>query len=107
MPVLSEGDKGQAVQNLQEALTRGAYGLWVTQAERDAMAGVLAGCPEEPLPGAGVPPAAGSSPGPVPGPVAYADCSAVRAAGAAPIHRGEPGFSDAFDGDGDGVGCES
>ncbi len=24
-----------------------------------------------------------------------------------PIHLGEPGFSTAFDGDGDGVGCES
>ncbi|MFC7657082.1 HNH endonuclease family protein [Pseudonocardia benzenivorans] len=26
------------------------YGLWVTAAERDAIAGVLAGCPGEPLP---------------------------------------------------------
>jgi hypothetical protein len=38
--------------------------------------------------------------------VTFADCAAVRAAGAAPIRRGDPGWSDAFDGDGDGVGCE-
>ena len=30
-----------------------AYALWVTAAERDAMNGVLAGCPAQPLPGAG------------------------------------------------------
>ena len=29
------------------------YGLWVTAAERDAMAGVLAACPAEPLPSGG------------------------------------------------------
>ena len=43
---------------------------------------------------------------PAPAGTAYADCDAVRAAGAAPIRRGEPGWSDAFDGDGDGIGCE-
>ncbi|MGY1746379.1 GmrSD restriction endonuclease domain-containing protein [Blastococcus sp. SYSU D00695] len=77
------------------------YDLWVTAAERDAATGVLAGCPDEPLPAAG-------APSPSPGaPVSYADCAAVRAAGAAPIRRGEPGYDPAFDGDGDGVGCES
>ncbi|RBY89808.1 DUF1524 domain-containing protein [Blastococcus sp. TF02A-26] len=84
------------------------YGLWVTAAERDAIAGVLAGCPDEPLPGAQVPvPAPEPAPAPQPdAPVTYADCAAVRAAGAAPIRRGDPGWSDAFDGDGDGIGCE-
>lgn len=37
----------------------------------------------------------------------YQNCSAVRAAGAAPIHRGDPGYSSKLDRDGDGVGCES
>ena len=78
----------------------------MTAAERDAVAGVLAGCPDEPLPGSGVQvrnaPAAGTA-----APVSYADCTAVRAAGAAPIRRDEPGWDPAFDGDGDGVGCES
>ena len=36
----------------------------------------------------------------------YANCAAVRAAGAAPIHVGQPGYSGKLDRDGDGVGCE-
>lgn len=36
----------------------------------------------------------------------YANCAAVRAAGAAPIRAGDPGFQAKFDRDGDGVGCE-
>lgn len=38
--------------------------------------------------------------------VHYEDCDAVRAAGAAPIHVGDPGYSPELDPDGDGVGCE-
>lgn len=40
------------------------------------------------------------------GSVYYANCSAVRAAGAAPIHRGDPGYDSHLDRDGDGVACE-
>jgi hypothetical protein len=36
----------------------------------------------------------------------YKNCAAVRAAGAAPIRRGDPGYSRKLDRDGDGVGCE-
>lgn len=36
----------------------------------------------------------------------YKNCAAVRAAGAAPIHAGDPGWQTKFDADGDGVGCE-
>lgn len=36
----------------------------------------------------------------------YANCSAARAAGAAPVRIGEPGYSRRLDRDGDGVGCE-
>ena len=90
----------------RQVAVKAGYGLWATRAERNAAATVLAGCPEEPLPGAvAVSPAAESAPSPSPR-TSYADCDAVRAAGAAPIRRGEPGWSDAFDGDGDGVGCE-
>ncbi|WP_020389598.1 excalibur calcium-binding domain-containing protein [Kribbella catacumbae] len=39
--------------------------------------------------------------------VYYANCSEVRAAGAAPIHRGEPGYSSKLDRDNDGVACEN
>ncbi len=38
--------------------------------------------------------------------VHYANCSAVEAAGAAPIHVGDPGYSRDLDRDGDGVACE-
>jgi hypothetical protein len=39
--------------------------------------------------------------------VQYADCDAVRAAGKAPLQRGQPGFRDSWDVDGDGVVCAS
>ncbi|MYW01012.1 excalibur calcium-binding domain-containing protein, partial [Streptomyces sp. SID3343] len=39
-------------------------------------------------------------------PVYYKNCTAVRAAGAAPIHRGEPGYAAHLDRDGDGTACE-
>ena len=38
--------------------------------------------------------------------MSYANCTAVRAAGAAPIRVGQPGYSTKLDRDGDGVGCE-
>ena len=39
-------------------------------------------------------------------PTYYWNCAAARAAGAAPIHRGEPGFRSALDADDDGIACE-
>ena len=133
-----------------------SYGLWMTQAERNAIATVLSNCPAEPLPGgvvAAVPvkpapttaapapspkpappvvvpapapapapapkpapapapapapdPAPAPAPAPAPG-VYYQNCTAVKAAGAAPIYPGDPGWQDKFDGnDNDGIGCES
>lgn len=38
--------------------------------------------------------------------VYYKNCSAARAAGAAPVHRGDAGYGSHLDRDGDGVGCE-
>lgn len=38
--------------------------------------------------------------------VYYANCTAVRAAGADPIYAGDPGYSRKLDRDGDGVACE-
>jgi hypothetical protein len=37
----------------------------------------------------------------------YANCSEARAAGAAPLHRGEPGYRSGLDRDDDGVACET
>ncbi|MBY8852602.1 excalibur calcium-binding domain-containing protein, partial [Saccharothrix sp. MB29] len=36
----------------------------------------------------------------------YANCAAARAAGAAPLYAGQPGYRSALDRDGDGVACE-
>ncbi|MEU6159039.1 excalibur calcium-binding domain-containing protein [Streptomyces sp. NPDC047130] len=41
------------------------------------------------------------------GAVHYANCDEARAAGAAPVHRGEPGYGRHLDRDGDGVGCDT
>ena len=38
--------------------------------------------------------------------VYYANCTAARAAGAAPVRRGQPGYGSHLDRDNDGIGCE-
>ncbi len=108
----------------RQITVKATYQLWVTGAEHDAMASVLSGCPGQPAataagPGAPVgspsPQTAAPAPAPaaaVPRPVAapsdvsYANCTAVRAAGAAPIRLGQPGYSRKLDRDGDGIACE-
>ncbi|WP_426979576.1 GmrSD restriction endonuclease domain-containing protein [Pseudarthrobacter sp. O4] len=96
---------------------KSSYALWVTQAEHDAMARVLGDCPgalaptnqEASPPAAEAPraaPAAAAVVQAAPAAVYYANCSAVRAAGAAPIRTGQPGYSSKLDRDGDGVACE-
>jgi hypothetical protein len=39
--------------------------------------------------------------------VYYANCTEARAAGAAPLRRGEPGYRSGLDRDDDGVACET
>ncbi|MEU6344806.1 excalibur calcium-binding domain-containing protein [Streptomyces sp. NPDC046977] len=41
------------------------------------------------------------------GATTYPNCAAARKAGAAPLHRGDPGYSGALDRDGDGVACDT
>lgn len=36
----------------------------------------------------------------------FRNCTEARAAGAAPVRRGDPGYGPQLDRDGDGVGCE-
>jgi hypothetical protein len=126
---------------------KSTYSLWVTQAEHDAMARILAGCSGQPAPTNGQAPvaaaptsaAAAVQPDPVvaapapaapapavvaPAPVApapavqvpvapapaaayYANCTAAKAAGAAPLYAGSAGYRAALDRDHDGVACES
>ena len=106
---------------------KAAYQLWVTQAEKDAITRVLGSCgaavpapptrqvpntrtsTATPIPGPTyTPPTTTYTPPPAEAPssVYYANCSAVRAAGAAPIYAGQPGYSRKLDRDGDGVACE-
>ncbi|MCU1568328.1 MAG: calcium-binding protein [Pseudarthrobacter sp.] len=116
---------------------KAAYSLWVTQAEHDAMANILAGCTGQvastnqgaaaaaPAPAASSAPASAAEPAPVvaapvvPAPPAtapvvpataavfYANCAAAKAAGAAPILDGQAGYRAGLDRDLDGVACES
>lgn len=96
---------------------KSTYKLWVTAGERDAMAAVLKDCTATQVPTnqAPAPQAAPAPPAAVPAPpvylapapeVFYANCTAVKAAGAAPIRAGQPGYSTKLDRDGDGVACE-
>lgn len=43
---------------------------------------------------------------PRPSAVFYRNCNDARAAGAAPLYRGQPGYRPEMDGDGDGIACE-
>lgn len=58
-----------------------------------------------PVPSAVAPPPA-TSPLGSNGSAYYADCAAARAAGAAPIQRGEAGYRSGLDRDDDGIACE-
>lgn len=40
------------------------------------------------------------------GPRAFRNCAEARAAGAAPVRRGDPGYGPHLDRDNDGIGCE-
>ncbi|WP_246028030.1 excalibur calcium-binding domain-containing protein [Paenibacillus xylaniclasticus] len=42
-----------------------------------------------------------------PSTVYYKSCEAAKAAGAAPLYKGQPGYSTALDRDKDGVACEN
>jgi hypothetical protein len=95
---------------------KSSYGLWVTAAEHDAMARVLADCRDSTVPAGQAAPApaetqtappAAIAPAPAaPAAAYYANCAAARAAGAAPLRAGQPGYREQMDGDRDGVACE-
>jgi hypothetical protein len=96
------------------------YRAWVTRAERDAMERVLERCSRTPLPTARrlpapvepVRPAETPNPAPTEAPGSedeyFANCDAVRAAGRAPLRRGDPAYAanPRLDRDKDGVACE-
>ena len=109
----------------RQVAVKAKFTLSVTAPERDAIARVLSTCPDRPLPedsGAPLevdhhlrypqnPAATPLAPAPAGtgaggGAVWYENCDAARAAGAAPVRRGDPGYDDHLDGDGDGSACE-
>jgi len=109
------------------------YGVWMTQDEHDAASRILTTCFSEPPQSSKIPSSSGVLPSvgtrfpsssrpaplplmPPPPPAAvppsdgwsvyYPNCKAARAAGAAPIYAGQPGYRPGLDRDGDGVACE-
>jgi len=114
----------------RQVQVKAKYGLWVTSAERDAIVKMLGSC-GSPAPTAYPVPAPAATkavapppvvtpvpqatttqaPAPVPAAPAqtgvyYKNCSEAKAAGAAPIYAGQPGYRSALDRDHDGVACE-
>ncbi|MGX7678348.1 excalibur calcium-binding domain-containing protein [Jatrophihabitans sp. DSM 45814] len=112
------------------------YRLWMTTAENQTISRILDGCGNEPLPAIGsqltpaarsttpaptsqprvasppttskpAPPVQPTTAAPPPTDVYYANCAAVRAAGKAPLHTGDPGYRSGLDRDSDGVACEN
>ena len=118
----------------RQIAVKAKYRLWVTSAEHDAMVRILSNCPGQALPAdngvvvpSGTVPASvqtepppppqnvapsAVNPAPQPGAPAgsganYANCREVWAILGRPITPQDPGFRDKFDGDRDGIGCES
>ncbi|MET9853358.1 excalibur calcium-binding domain-containing protein [Streptomyces sp. NPDC006450] len=52
------------------------------------------------------PPASSPTPAPAPDDVSYKNCTEAKAAGAAPIRRGQPGYGKHLDRDDDGIACD-
>jgi hypothetical protein len=114
----------------RQVSVKAKYQMWVTAAEKDAMTRVLSSCPTESVSeDSGAPvlvpvrvpePTARRSPDRTPNhpngavdgggsssaSAYYRNCAAARATGAAPVHRGDPGYGPHLDRDGDGTGCE-
>jgi hypothetical protein len=77
------------------------------QAARDAAARQAVPVPAPAAPAAPAPAPAPAAPvAPAPAAVYYANCTAARAAGAAPVYAGTPGYGKHLDRDGDGIGCD-
>ncbi len=102
----------------RQVAVKGKYGLWATRSERAAIERILEGCPGQSLPadsgaptrvpvGADATPSrTESAPAERGGSVYFDTCDAARAAGAAPVRRGDRGYGRHLDRDGDGTGCE-
>jgi hypothetical protein len=120
----------------RQVAVKARYGLWMTDAEHDAITLILRSCPTQRAPAEpGRPSATPAStrsantsetrppapPSNTPtspqsaaatpvasssAPVYYSDCAAVRAAAKAPLYLGDPGYRIGLDGDRNGIACE-
>ncbi|MDT8910316.1 excalibur calcium-binding domain-containing protein [Amycolatopsis sp. PS_44_ISF1] len=105
-----------SLRGLQDTAKQSAVGLWSAPCNGtiDAPTPAPPAPPATPAPPAAPPvveettaPAEEPDPAPDdPAPVYYKNCAAAKAAHAAPLHVGEPGYRKALDRDGDGTACE-
>lgn len=91
-----------AVKDAEAAAKLAGLGLWGSPCYGELVTPPPAQ-PPVPAPAPSDPPT--DDPAPAPD-VYFANCDAARAAGAAPLYRGEPGYRPGLDRDGDGVACE-
>ena len=113
------GDVAEAEARIRQATEEGEARLAARAAELDGRTAALdqreqelvareaaAQAPQaitRPAPAASVPAAPAA---PAPTSTYFKNCDAARAAGAAPVRAGDPGYGGHLDRDGDGVGCE-
>ncbi|MFD7652730.1 thermonuclease family protein [Actinosynnema sp. NPDC059797] len=116
----AEQAAGSALVAAQESAKAAGLGLWGAPCSgADTVAPPPPPAPVQPAPAPVQPAPAPVQPAPVqPAPVQpapqpdppagayYANCAAARAAGAAPLYAGQPGYRPGLDRDGDGVACE-
>lgn len=93
---------------LDQPEAQAGYTVTAEQAEEAAQAAGAAASTPSPTPTPTKTPttAPTKSPTQAPANVYYQNCDAVRAAGAAPIRTGDPGYGTHLDRDGDGIACE-
>ncbi|WP_026360492.1 thermonuclease family protein [Amycolatopsis nigrescens] len=106
---------GSSLQTAERIASTGALGLWGSPCKGNIDSPAPA---PSPTAAASVPKATTKAAEPEPATEAppareteapagyYPNCAAARAAGVAPLHRGDPGYSRKLDADGDGVACE-
>ncbi|MGW4396038.1 excalibur calcium-binding domain-containing protein [Amycolatopsis nivea] len=103
-----------SLRNAANAAQQAAIGLWAEPCKGMITAPTPTPQKETPAPPpaprtseqAAPPPAADTPQPEQPSTVYYKNCAAAKAAGAAPLHRGDPGYRPGLDRDGDGVACE-
>jgi hypothetical protein len=109
----------------RQVAVKAKYDLWVTAPEKAAIQRVLAPCDgqaltrdrwgaptevdhniSDPMDASESSAVTATDPSRSGGSVHYDSCDAARAAGAAPVRTGDPGYGTHLDGDGDGTACE-